>query len=743
MKYLNFFSTLLAVFSICNSTSLNADDPIHCIVNVDPAIGDTERIGVNLTYWTTWGADQYMKNILMNPGFEGQINRILVIVNEADSTSFSDGPGLGQADGYWDGASYEVRSGTSVGATGTIDHSLLSGTDGLPQYFTSGPTPALAFNDVVILTKITDPNPVGQWWINSRVTVADSSPAPDSPGPFYIVMQPLDSSNPAEAIFYLDAIGDRAGNLLKVEGPWRLSFWIRGEGPDVTLRTEFQRLNGSPPYFVNFVTPTSEWQQVTYDFTPEDSSDPGTLKLWLLAENPGTTIYLDNVFLGPIQADNPDTAWTEDVIGMLKAMRPSYLRDWQGQLEDTLENRINVDFGRLSWNERLFGGDGSLSFGYSIPDVFELCTQVGSKPWIIIPPTLTDAELDAFGTFLSENADTTKFSDIILEFGNENWNWIFRSGGIPIPEAHGPVADRAFNRILTAAGPDVNIRRFINGQFYNPSLALQFANTAHEYDTIGVAPYYLMQMDDTMTNEEIIAQMFQSNHLIYKQINEGLEPLEKSLAVYEVNMSTLSGTAPVSERNPYLAGAIGGTALAKQLIDGMFNHASPQSVFCLAGFDTSVFSVPGFIKLWGITRDVSTTKRVRPTGLATTLLNEVIAGSLHEIIPTAFMSEENGEAPTITPAAKNLTLAAFRTVHHWGAVVVNANPTEQAVEIEFPNDSRSLPTLASKLTYDSYFDTNEDSELVTITTEPVPSPYDRTVRYTVPPYGLVVFKTAL
>lgn len=740
MKYI----TLLAVlFFTASSLKSNATDPIHCIVNYDPAVPDTERIGVNLTYWTTWGADQYMKNILMNPGFEGQINRIVVIVNEANASSFSDGPGLGQADGYWNGASYEVRSGQSAGTSGTINHSLMQGTDNLPQYFTNGTTPPLQVNDVVVLTKVTNPNPVGQWWINDKVTVANTSPAPNSPGPYYIVMQPVDSNNPAETIFYIDAINDRAGNLLKVEGPWRLSFWIRGVGPNVALRTEFQRINGSTPFFVNYVTPTSQWQQIVYDFTPQDTPEPGILKLWLLAEMPNTTVHIDNIFLGPIQADNPTTKWRTDVIDMLKAMQPSYLRDWQGQLGDTLQNRLNVDFGRLSWNERLYGGDGSLSFGYSIPDVFELCQQVKSKPWIIIPTTLTDSELDAFGTFLSQNADTTKFSDIILEFGNENWNWIFRSEGIPIPSAHGPVADRAFERILTTAGPNVHIRRFINGQFYNPWLALEFAQTASQYDSIGVAPYFLMSMDAGMTNEQILEEMFKNDNQIYKQINEGLAPLDKKLAVYEVNMHTLDGNATVAERNPYVAGAVGGTALAKRLIDGMFNHASPQSVFCLAGFDTSYYTFSGFLKLWGITRDVSPTKRIRPTGLALTLMNQVIAGSLHEINPTADVSPETGEEIEIPVEAKNLTLAAFRSVHHWGAAAVNANPIPLTIEIEFPEDSRSVPTLASRLSYNSYLDTNEDSELVTVTTEPVPSPYNRTIRYTIPAYGLVVFKTAL
>lgn len=749
MKYIPYVIFAIVIAVLATLATLNFSDgdaatasdqqqnPIICVVDSNPAVPSTQRIGVNLTFWTTWGADQYMKNVLMNPGFEGQINRIVVIVTQTDQTSFSDGQNLGQRDGFWKGASFEVRSGQSAGVKGTISNSLNTGANNLPQYFTEGPPPPLAVNDVIVLTMNSNPNPVGQWWLSpTGVTIDNSSPPPGSPGTYYAVMAPTDSAG-AECNFYLDAITDRAGNLLTLSGPWQLSFWVRAEGEGAVLNVNFQRLNGTPPFVNEVSTPSGEWQQVIYNFNPTDSSTPGILKLWLSAQTPNTTIHLTNVFLGPTQPSNPSTAWRQDVIDMLKAMRPSYLRDWQGQLGDTFNNRIAPAFARESWTERMIGGDGSLSFGYSIPDVFDLCTQVQANPWIIIPTTLTDGELDAFGNYLAQNPAAANFSEIVLEFGNENWNWIFRSLGLPIPEAHGPVADRAFTRISAAAGSNVKIRKVINGQFYNPWLTLEFAKTAQNYDTMAVGPYFLFSLDAGTPETTILKEMFATNNDLYQQINQGLTPLNKNLATYEVNLHTMSGTMPAAQVNQYVTGAVSGSALAKRLIDGMFNKASPQLVFCLAGYDGQGFDGQGFIKLWGIVRDVSTTKRVRPTGLALTMLNKVIAGSLHAIVPTPPPPPPGGTSQPLPPEANQLTLAAFRTADTWGAAAVNANPTPQLIEIDFPDDSRTLPSQISVLTYNAFLDNNEDSENVKIVDDTI-APNGRKVQLTVPPYGLCV-----
>jgi|694.fasta_scaffold08479_6 hypothetical protein len=704
--------------------------PIPYAINPNPAIPSAERIGINLSFWSTWGAGQYMKNVLMNPGFEGDINRLIVIVTQLDNTSFSDGKNLGQEDDFWNGASFEVRSGQSAGTQGKITRSLKEGTGGLPQYFPEEPLPSLAINDVIVLTKVTNPNPVGQWWLSKTgVTVDNSTPPPQSLSNYYAVLTPADSS-PAECIFYLDSMGDRAGNLLSVSGPWQLSFWIRGD-ENTPLIVQFQRLNGSPLFINKIARATNEWQQVTYNFNAQDSETPGTLKLLFSAQTPNTSINLANVSLGPVQSANPHSPWRQEVVEMLKTLRPSYLRDWQGQLGDQFNNRIAKDFARLSWNERMAGGEGSLAFGYSIPDFLDLCAQVQAVPWIIIPTTLTDEELDAFGLFLAKNSEISQFPEIVLEFGNENWNWIFRSLAIPIPAAYGPVSDRAFERIAASAGSNIKIRRVINGQFYNPWLTAQFANSCQQYDTMAVAPYFLFSIDSGTSSSEILNEMFKTNDDLYQQINQELSHLNKNLAVYEVNLHTMNGSMPLATTNQYVTAAVSGSALAKRLIDGMFHKASPQLVFSFTGFDSKAYDQQGFIRLWGIVRDVSSTKRVRPTGLAVTMLNNLIGGSLHKA--------ELKAGDWIPPEeAGRLTLAAFRTADDWGAAVVNANDKEQWIELQFPDDSKAIPNFVQILSSKSFMDNNEDEENVKIEQQRVNSK-DRKIQYAIPAYGFCTF----
>ncbi len=711
--------------------------PLAVQIDPTPAQPVTQRIGVNLSYWTTYGASQYMRNVLMNPGFEAaQIDRVTVIVQQTDNTSFSDGQNLGMPDDYWVGATFDVRSGQSVGAKGTITHSLNSGTGGLPQYFPDS-LPPLAENDVIILTLLQTNTVVPQWWIpttsQSLVQLVQTA-RPGSTGQWSVALSPNATSG-AEVDFYLDAITDRAGILLPVNSPWELSFWVKADegtaqgGSGASLDVNFRRINGTAPFVQQTVTPSSTWQQITIPFTGVDNGPPQTLQLGFYAQTPGTVVYIDDVQLGPVQSANPLTAWSQDTIDMLKSLRPSWLRDWQGQLGDTFQNRIADPFSRAGYHFRTYGGTGNVQYSYSIPEFIDLCTQVQANPWILVPTTFSDEELTAFGQYLAANCDQSHFSQVILEFGNENWNWLFRSEGIPVPASYGAVADRAFQFISAAAGPNVNIRKAINGQFAYPAFTQQFIAATSNFDTMGVAPYFFLTMETGAAESSSLATMFVGDQSDFQQDATYTTQASKTLAVYEVNLSTMAGTATPAEREPIITGAASGAALAQTLIQGMFLNASPQLAFCLAQFDAPAYDVPGNIKLWGIVRDICATKRLRPTGLAIQLLNQVIGGSLHPINPTG------GTSPT-PAAANNLTMAGFRTNTTWAAVIVSANPSPTNIAVTFPNDGRVLPAYANVLNASSPVETNENAQNVTIAKQPI-QVNKQTVTVTVPAYGLV------
>ena len=231
-------------------TTAPQDTSVHFVVNPTSTTPSSTRVGVNMGFRTTYGSEQFMKNILWNPGFEGTIDRALLIVQSTDSTSFYDNNTWGYANGYWNGASFEVRSGASAGVTGTIQSSLMAGPNGSPQYITAGAPPQLAPNDVVIVTKPVDPNPhVFIGWNSNGSINPDSQTRPGSTGTQSLKMSPSPNNwNNAEFDAYFDGMDPTVGNLLLVNGQWQLSFWMIADSSQGSLQVSFGRQNGSAPF---------------------------------------------------------------------------------------------------------------------------------------------------------------------------------------------------------------------------------------------------------------------------------------------------------------------------------------------------------------------------------------------------------------------------------------------------------------------------------------------------------------
>lgn len=712
-------------------------------VATTPALPITQRLGLNLSAWSAHGAEQYMRNVIKNPGFEGQIDRILVVVQRSDENSFSDNGGLGQPDGFWKGAQYEVRSGASAGLTGTLRDSKLAGTRGLAEYYSENKLPPLAENDVVALTKISHPNPVGQWWIapasQELVHVDTQHPYPGSGGTSSLALSPSEEQA-AEVGFYLDMLTEQCGKLLVCKGPWRLSLRIAAQGENAKLQASFKRLGDGTSFLEKEFKPiaassdsisSQDWQLVEVEFTPEDKGSAAPLQLLLSASTPHTTIYIDDITLGPVQSAT-DSVWRQEVVDQIKALRPAYLRDWQGQLADTVSNRLAPPFARATHTLQSAGKVENL-YSYSIPEFLALAHEVQANPWLILPPTAGDAELRQLGRYLADHADQTQFSDVIVEFGNENWNGNYRSEGLADPSTHGPVSERAFRILAEAAGPQVHLRKLINAQFENPWQVGQFAQSTFNADLIGIAPYFFNEMIHGTASQDNLKALFAIREPLYQQIRQEVKKNNKSLASTSINLHTITGNASQAEREHIVPSAAAGSALAKHVLVAMVNQVAPQCLYCFSQISTPTSETPGEVHLWGITRDLGPTQRLRPTGLAMKMLNEVIAGSLHNAFA---QPNEVGKIPT---ESQDLTVATFRTADQWSAALVNGNAVALEIQLQFPEDGRALPSHAQALDAPSPFANNEKEELVKIADHSLETS-GRILHVTVPAYGLVILK---
>ena len=709
--------TLLACLCIASSArASDAGASVRVDVAAEVLVGDVRRIGVNLGTWHAWGAEQLGQNVLQNPGFEGLIDRAIVIVRTASATGFTDDtPGLGRPDGFWRGARFDVRAGSSAGQQGAIADSVRAGPDGYPHFRTAEPAPPLAAGDVLALTRIDDSQPPARWHGGAGVEPVRSDVPPGSPGVRAVALAATAGSG-TELVHYVDAIGQRAGKLLPIDGAWRLAFWTRADGAGSALQVRLLR-SGTTPFVDRHVTPLPTWQRVVIDFIGRDDGPATPLELRFTAAGAGR-VLLDDAQLSP--RDGTAGEFRRPVLDALRALRPGFLRDWQGTQGSTLENRLAADVARRV--TRSSAQPDATVFEYSLPAFLDLCRDVGASPWIAVPTTFSDAEWRELGRTLAARAAADGFGDVVLEFGNENWNPLSRAAGIPDPVRHGAAAARAFG-LLRETAPSLPLRTAVNGQFANPTRALQFLASVPQADLLAVAPYFLYALPAGLRAEQRLAALAADDGERFRVLTDGTRG-GAALAVAEVNLHTTGGNAGPEDRDPTVAGAAAGTALARRLLHAQAAGARHMAAYTLAGYDAWTDDHTQFVKLWGLTRDLAGRPRLRPTGLAVALLNRAIAGDRHRV--------------RVESAATDLTVAAYRATDGWSAALVSTRDTPMRVEITFPDGgATAAPVHALTLAAPGPWATNETQGDVRIA--PAAVAHDgRRVSAVLPAWGMVV-----
>ncbi len=681
-------------------------------------VKQVQRMGINLGTWTSWGAEQLAANVLKNPGFEGNIDRAIVIVKQASPGMFTDDQNwLGRPDGFWTGASYDVRSGAHAGQTGMIAGSRTSDGSGFPCYASQDGL-LLAPGDVVALTRADHNDLPADWWFSTSAGASYAAELtqtrPGSPGVRSLRLSSTGGAL-AQADSYLDALAQRAGKLLPLQGQWKLSFWARLDNGNAVLRI-FLKRDGTDPFLAETIPVSSSWKFFEFSLKPDDRGLAGTLDLRFEVQGvPSGDVLLDDAEL---RRTSDNTEFRSEVQTVLHHLRPAYLRDWEGQLGDTFENRVAAPFARRT--SRYRPGDASQAdYAYGLSDFLDLSARIGASPWIIAPTTFSDGECAQLGSFLADRQSAFHFPEIVVEFGNENWNLLFRPAGIPQAVAHGQAADRCLGAIRRNGG-DIPLRTVINAQHANPSAAIEFAAASRESDIVSLAPYFLTDLQTGVPIDQVLPLLFAGDGGRLHAIASSALELQKETAVYEVNLHTDGGTATDGERTPVTSGVSSAAAVAVTMLDALASGVRRQCSYVLAGFDNQSAAPNGFVRLWGVTRDLATSNHLRPTGLGLAMINSAIQGDL--------MKTDSADA--------SIRSYGFREHRHWTLVLASTSADEKAVQVRFPADGE-LPNQARTLTGDSPLATNEDGEHVTVR-ESVLQFTGRSTEVTVPAYGLVV-----
>ena len=584
-----------------------------------PTLVDAPRLGLNLGGASTWGAEQLVANVLKNPGFEAPIERSLVIVKTiAGSAVTDDTPWTARADGFWDGAEFEVLSGSAAGRRGRVQAYRRAGSGG-PGEFRLAPFPeGLRPADGLSVTTSVAGAGVPMWWISAGdVRIVEGDVRPGSGGRHSVRLQAT-KDRPSRLAHHLDML-ERAGKLLPASGAWRLDFWVRTTTPGTRLAVAFRR-HGTEAFVAREFTLGTQWQQVVLPFSAADDGPYGPLELSF--EVRAGDALIDDVFLGEAVAGAG--GFRRAAVEMLRRIRPGYLRDWQGQLADTFDNRIADASARRPTRHR--PGEAEIIYHYSLPEFLELCAAVGAKPWVVAPPLMNGGDWRRMGELLAAAARRHGFDQILVEFGNENWNELFRPAGFMAAQTHAAVADRAFAQLRLGAGGYGGLVPVVNAQFVNAASWRTLASLTREAQRIAVAPYFLYRLDQG-SEQQAVAAAFEDAVAPLRAGIAAPAALGKSVAVYEVNFHTTEGNAPSDLRDLAVTGAHSGAALARQLLGGLLAGVREQAVYTLAGFDAFT-AERRLVRLWGVTRDLAP-GRLRPTGLALAMLNGAIDGDAH------------------------------------------------------------------------------------------------------------------
>lgn len=758
------------------------------VIHSRAAVRNVKRFGVNIGHHDRFGAAQLLKNLIVNPGFEaGEFATIFLAEPgatggrvQADNWNTvwnNDALDIGQPPGFWANATYEIVDGAAKGRRGVVGGFAHENNRYTHYLREQGPFPRAG--DVFFLRKALTPAYSGERG-NSFHRFDPSQARPGSPGVQSLQLLPPTPAWRWSYDYVMDSYGrdgdPAAGRLLRVEGEWQLEFWARSNVDGATLEVRFERATAWP--FLTAVIPLrTGWQHIVRRFSVAPGRDrPGSdiqqrvLHVRLRAQ--GGAVWVDDMALGRADHANP-TAFSDAYVTRLRELRPGILRNWGHQLGSSLDNQLAPPFARkmtgFSPRQRL-----ATQFHFSLHEFLELCREIEAEPWYVMPPTWSAVELQNLAAYLAAQPNehpyaarraelgqaqpwTAVFPTIHLEYGNEMWGSNlgddpFLGATVRGGERLGRIACDRLRPLRSSPFFERERRRFnviIGGQANAPARQGEIARSCDQHDAIALAPYYgrLDRADDAETIYRPLyarpQQDVTTGGLLHQNFQQaGAGGRGARLAVYELNFHTTDGAVSPAVRNAFVSGLAGGLALPLY----MLYYLRHFSVRDQAAFTSVQFSMPigggGFVRLWGLLRDLEETGRKRPGWLALELVNRAVMGDLLDVtlpddLPTWVQQPINGiTRPLRAPA---LHVFPFHDRERYAAVLFNLDLQQaQPVQLRLPR----LPLADGRLwtlTADAPDRTNETDDAVVPVAQTL-TDLGRNVTLTLPPHSLTVLE---
>ena len=758
---------------------------------------NAKRLGVNLGKPDQYGAAQYLKNVVTNPGFEaGEFASIVFVEEGATATTFQQDnwevawntDTVGQPVDFWQGATYEVLTGRSKGTKGIIGdfqhvdnlYTFSLGAQGGSSDLAASSSAdllALAEDDAVIVRRSIS----GFEADNQPFNVADTTHVrPGSSGEQSLKLISADANWKPSFEYYMDSFwrdGDpTAGKLIYVEGNWHFEVWAKGSSNQDVLEVVFKR-EGEIPFMQETFALTTGWQRLEHDFFVPQNFDPRewtsnteanplvTLTMRIPQDTDG--VWIDDMALQRRDYTNP-TAFSDKLVDALQELNPGVLRNWGNQLGSSLENQLADPWARkpTGYSPR---ARVALNYDYSLHEFLELAELIDAEPWYVIPPTWTEQEMRDLMAYLAAPAGQSAWADrrvalgqeapwtevfpvIHLEFGNELWG--ANAGSDPFLGATlrggGRVGLVGGERIgLMKGSPFYDSAEFnfiIGGQFNQALTQSDIEINSDSHDMIALAPYF-GSLENFATDERIFYPLFarpyqdvQSGTLAQSQRILNDAGKGTNLAVYEINFHNTTGDAPLSIRNGFMTGLNGGVALPLYMLSyqkwlGIRDQAAFTALQYSFRMDNGEYA-----RVWGMLRDLEATGWRRPTWLGVELANRAVRGEMVQTThtgddPTWTQDVINGiTAPVEVPFVQSF---AFREGDSYAVVLFNLNIDDaQTVILDTPR-TPDAQALLHRLYSENIHHNNESAPVINLRTVPL-SDFSQSYELILPPHSVTV-----
>ena len=748
---------------------------------IEPRVlhANVERLGINLSGQTFYDSGQMLRNLAFrNPGFEGEAWQSILHCKWTTASSCTDENQYAQwPAGFLDGARYELISGTGRGATGLVRASMAaSGGRGVTLQFSDTPR-GFAAGDFVLVRALKPGGADAGWWKDLKGGATLSTElhdlSPHSPGLQALRVDASAAASAATVSSFFDSF--EGHSFVQLRGRYQLSFRARGLTPGAVLAVSVKRLDtthGLHSFLERNVPLTPAWHDYTFTFdAAEDGSAIGTVGVSFGLEH--AAMLLDDVALVAAAGSNNPTAFRSEVVEALRTLHPGVLRymDNGTDFGSSLDNMLAPPFAR-----QRTGASTQETLHEDIPlgleEFLTLCAAVGADPWYSMPPGTSPQEARQLIEYLAgplttpygakraalgrREPWTTAFHTIHLELGNEQWNArSFAGSTINDPTAFGRRAGEIYTAMRAVPGFQPQAFDLIMGSWATvPWWTGQELSASSGVDSVAVAPYLFSEFNDASSNEAIFAPMFAEPEMVDAPagyMGQQRAALDRAgharLAVYEVNLGTMSGAVSQTAIDRAVPSLGAGLAVADHMLLMLRDlGVTTQCLFALPEYVNQFDATGGgsgkTMPLWGAVVDMGgATSQRRPQFLAEQLANSAILPDMLatrvEGTPQTWDQPPSRNAGVQLKGAHLLQTFAFAQGAARSLILLNLS-RDRALPVRFSGaESPAGKIEESRLTAAEITASNEHQPQVATVKRSLPA-FDASQAYLLPPFSMTV-----